>query len=68
MQLVRRDGQDARTRGARWLQGWFLPTKKNAPAENFYRDHGFMEATRNEEGTLFKLELTQNVIATPEWL
>ena len=31
----------ARERGARSLDGRFVPSKKNAPAKDFYREHGF---------------------------
>jgi FkbH-like protein len=59
---------DARERGATLLQGWFLRTKKNAPAEDFYRDHGFLEAQRSADGTLWALELAAKEIPTPEWI
>jgi FkbH-like protein len=66
--LLAKLAEDARARGAKHLQGWFLPTKKNAPAQDFYRDHGFTESTRTPEGTLFTLDLTQSTIATPDWI
>src|SRR5205085_306588 len=66
--LVARLAEDARSRGAKRLQGWFLPTKKNAPAQDFYRDHGFAEDRRTDEGMLFAFDLTQGTIATPEWI
>jgi FkbH-like protein len=66
--LVARLAEDARSRGATRLQGWFLPTKKNAPAQDFYREHGFAESTRTAEGTLWSLDLTQTTIAAPEWI
>jgi FkbH-like protein len=66
--LLAKLAEDARARGAKHLQGWFLPTKKNTPAQDFYRDHGFTESTRTPEGTLFTLDLTQSTIATPEWI
>jgi FkbH-like protein len=66
--LLARIVAEARAAGARTLQGWFLPTKKNAPAQDFYRDHGFIESERTPEGTLFTLDLMQSNIATPEWI
>ncbi len=39
--------EEARTAGATRLEGWFLPTKKNAPAKDFYAQHGFEAADRN---------------------
>ena len=62
--LLARIAADARERGARTLQGVFLPTKKNAPAAEFYRDHGFEES----EGGLWRLDLTRQTIAAPEWI
>jgi FkbH-like protein len=66
--LLARIAEDARASGAKQLHGWFLPTKKNAPAQDFYREHGFIESTRTDEGTLFTYDLTQSTIATPEWI
>ncbi len=59
---------DARQQGATLLQGWFLPTKKNAPAQEFYSEHGFEVADRTEEGVLWKLDLHEKEIRTPEWI
>jgi FkbH-like protein len=59
---------DARERGAAVLQGWFVPTRKNAPAADFYRDHGFEVARQTEEGVLWKLDLQEKEIRTPEWI
>ena len=59
---------DARQQGATLLQGWFLPTKKNAPAQEFYSQHGFEVAERTEEGVLWKLDLHEREIRTPEWI
>jgi FkbH-like protein len=58
----------ARSKGARRLQGWFLPTKKNAPARNFYSEHGFTAAHRNGDGTLWSLDLGPNPLPSPEWI
>jgi FkbH-like protein len=59
---------DAREQGARWLQGWFLPTKKNAPATDFYREHGFEAAEETAAGTLWRLDLSERQVRTPEWI
>src|ERR1035437_7381552 len=59
---------DAREQGAKVLQGWLLDTKKNAPAREFYRDHGFEVAEQTEEGVLWKLDLQEKEIRTPEWI
>jgi FkbH-like protein len=66
--LLARVAGDARDRGAKVLQGWFLPTKKNAPAQDFYREHGFHEAEKNGDGVLWKLDLTERTITVPEWI
>ena len=59
---------DARQQGATVLQGWFLPTKKNAPAQEFYREHGFEVADRQMEGVLWRIDLTRQTILPPEWV
>lgn len=58
----------ARAQGARHLQGWFLPTKKNAPARDFYSTHGFTAAQQNGDGTLWTLDLVASSLAVPEWV
>jgi FkbH-like protein len=66
--LLSRLAEDARGSGAKVLQGWFLATKKNAPAQNFYREHGFEEARKSDEGVLWKIDLSRKSIAPPEWI
>jgi FkbH-like protein len=58
----------ARSKGAHQLTGWFLPTKKNAPARNFYPEHGFTAAHQNGDGTLWKLDLSPDALPAPEWI
>ncbi len=58
----------ARKQGAERLQGWFLPTKKNAPARDFYPDHGFRLLEDNGQGALWELELAGAPIQCPEWV
>src|ERR1022692_4752865 len=66
--LLARLASDAREQGATLLEGWFLPTKKNAPALEFYREHGFEVAERTGEGVLWRLDLQEKDIRTPEWI
>lgn len=56
------------SRGCQQLSGWFLPTKKNAPARDFYSQHGFQLQKQNGEGALWTLDLRQQTIAMPEWI
>jgi FkbH-like protein len=60
--------EEARARGARSLQGWFLPTKKNVPARDVYAQHGFHVKEEREEGVLWELDLTEARLAYPEWI
>jgi FkbH-like protein len=60
--------EHARQRGARRLEGWFLPTKKNAPAKEFYPSHGFTLAKDDETGTLWSLDLSRQPLSCPEWV
>lgn len=58
----------AASRGCRRLSGWFLPTKKNAPAREFYAQHGFEPMQQNGSGSLWLFDLTRRKIAAPEWV
>jgi FkbH-like protein len=57
-------GSLARSSGARVLAGRFIPTPKNAPAQDIYLRHGFVEAHTIDDGTLWELDLT-SVTPTP---
>jgi FkbH-like protein len=59
---------DARERGATVLQGWFFPTRKNAPAREFYREHGFELAEGSEDATRWTFDLARNTILPPAWV
>lgn len=58
----------AAERGCRHLAGWFLPTKKNAPARDFYSHHGFQLQKQNGQGSFWTFDLQQQTIATPDWI
>jgi FkbH-like protein len=57
----------ARSRGAARMEGWFLPTKKNGPAREFYPTHGFAIARKEGNGTLWTLDLTTAHLTCPDW-
>ena len=58
----------ALARGNRELKGWFLPTKKNAPAKEFYSSHGFVMVEQNDKGSLWRLDLSNSSISCPQWV
>lgn len=58
----------ARIRKAESLQGWFLPTKKNSLARDFYKNHGFSLRQQNEEGDLWAISVDQANLAFPDWI
>ncbi|MGC2245280.1 MAG: HAD-IIIC family phosphatase [Terriglobales bacterium] len=60
--------KSAAERGCRRLIGWFLPTKKNAPARDFYREHGFVQHQKDDRGTLWMLDLTSSTLSVPDWI
>jgi FkbH-like protein len=59
--------RDCRERSATALRGWFLPTQKNAPARDFYRNHGFEMASEDDRGTLWRLDAGAGV-TVPDWI
>jgi FkbH-like protein len=60
--------EEAEAGGGKRIQGWFLPTKKNAPASEFYASHNFQRAEENGEATLWALDLPQEAVQRPEWI
>lgn len=60
--------KSAAERGRKRLVGWFLPTKKNAPARDFYRQHGFERQESNGAGSLWALELSRSTLRCPDWI
>jgi FkbH-like protein len=60
--------QSAAQRGRKRLAGWFLPTKKNAPARDFYEQHGFVRQETSDKGTLWTLDLKLSTLHSPEWI
>jgi len=58
----------ARARGADRLEGWFLPTKKNAPAGGFYSGHGFTVREQDDSGTAWTLPLEPVTVRCPDWI
>jgi FkbH-like protein len=58
----------AASRGCRRLTGCFIPTKKNAPAREFYAQHGFKMVEESPNGSAWTLDLHHHTIATPEWI
>lgn len=58
----------ARELRAREVRGWFLPTAKNLPARNFYRQHGFHQVDRTEEGSLWALGVQNANVRCPDWI
>lgn len=60
--------QAAVARKRKRLVGRFIPTKKNAPASEFYAQHGFEKQQENHDGSVWSLSLTQHTIAVPDWI
>ena len=54
--------------GAALVEGWFLPTKKNVPARDFYSSHGFRMVEETERGTRWAKDLPQQDVSVPEWI
>jgi len=58
----------ARKRGNNRVKGCFLPTKKNAPARNFYSEHGFTLESENGTGSWWTFDLRTQEIPCPAWI
>jgi len=66
--LLAHMAERAAQRGRKQLFGWFLPTKKNAPARDFYEQHGFQRQESNGAGSLWTLDLGTSTLRRPEWI
>jgi FkbH-like protein len=55
----------ARTRGADAIEGDFIPTKKNAPAADFYARHGFVQSHAASTHTRWRLVINQAPFTWP---
>ena len=66
--LLAHIAQSAAERGCRRLVGWFLPTRKNAPARDFYEQHGFQRQEGNGTGSLWALDLNNSPLRSPDWI
>lgn len=60
--------QHATEAGARAIEGWFRPTRKNAPAEAIYRLHGFQPVESRDADTKWRLVLPEGAPQHPEWI
>jgi FkbH-like protein len=58
----------ARARQLRQVQGWFCPTKKNAPARDCYAEHHMKALSEQDGGTLWALDLATQDISCPTWI
>jgi FkbH-like protein len=59
---------EARAFGVKQLRGWFLPTKKNVPAKDFYSSHQFQMLGEKEDGALWAANLSNLKVTCPEWI
>ena len=66
--LLAHIASSAARRGCTRLWGWFLPTKKNAPARDFYSQHGFERQEGNGTGSLWTLDLEKSPLQAPDWI
>jgi FkbH-like protein len=66
--LLSHIAKSAAARGHRQLLGRFLPTKKNAPARDFYAQHGFDLVEEKGDGSVWSLSLPHHTIASPDWI
>lgn len=60
--------KDAIESSATELWGEFLPTKKNAPAKDIFRKHGFSCSEESDLGSVWILQLPAQAVTMPEWI
>lgn len=51
------------------IDGWYIPTDKNAPASDFYENHAFVRGAPRADGAdRWVLDVCQSDLAAPAWL
>ena len=60
--------EENQARGSTRLEGWFLPTAKNKPAESFYLKHNFLLQDQTVTGSLWSLDLREAAVDCPPWI
>ena len=60
--------EQARARGCHLVEGWFLPTKKNSPAKDFYASHKFAVLETADKGIRYGLDLKSSSVETSPWI
>ena len=58
----------ARGAGCVELEGWYLPTAKNAPAREIYAQAGFTRREATEAGELWSVDLQSGGVTVPPWI
>lgn len=60
--------EECRKRGIPVLEGWYIPTTKNAPCKDLYAQHGFQIAETQGDTVRWRLDAGAATIAYPAWL
>lgn len=58
----------ARAQNCQFVDGIFIPTRKNQPASTFLADHGFEAASEQKSNTRWRLDLDDHKVAVPDWI
>jgi len=48
--------------------GTYIPTNKNQPVRDFYKDHGFDLIKENEGTTIWELDVEKSSLKCPDWI
>ncbi|MCH8342785.1 MAG: HAD family hydrolase [Planctomycetes bacterium] len=60
--------EHAKEAGAARLVGSFIPTRKNAPAADFFKMHGFDCTSEDVHESTWGLDLTRSAVEPPPWI
>ena len=60
--------EDAKANGASVLIGEYIPTPKNQPTSNFYRDHNFKRICQKSGTIRWELDLKKSTVNIPDWV
>jgi FkbH-like protein len=60
--------EEAKNANIKRIIGKYIPTKKNPPVKELYKDHGFELVKEDGGTTIWKLDIEKSSIKSPDWI
>ena len=60
--------EESRKANVKNIIGKYIPTKKNPPVKDLYRNHDFKLIKEDDGTTIWKYDIENSSIKSPEWI